>query len=101
MSLQDKVVQQLTKTSWLSEVLWWLGIGTGVYLFITLGGFPLLLRLKNKAIDKVKEDLHLEKKKKHKALKGIKSFKAADDHGNETMDRILQAMGIDIDDDED
>lgn len=100
-NLQDKVKEHLSKNSWLSNILWYLAFGTGAYLFITVGGLPLLLSFKNKAVNKIKEELHVEKKKKSKALKGIKSFRAADEHGNETMERIIQALGIDVDGDDD
>jgi len=100
-TLKDDITDHLANNSWLSNVIWYLAIGTGIYFFITMGGLPLFFKLKNNAINKIQEQLAEEKKKKSKALKGIKTFKAANQEGNETMDKLLGALGVDLDDDDD
>jgi hypothetical protein len=100
-SLKGEISNFMDKNGWLQGIIKWLIIGTGVYVFITFGGIPLFFRLKNKAISQVQEQLIKEKTKKKDAMKSIKAFKAANDDGNDTMDRILASMQVDADKDDD
>jgi cellobiose-specific phosphotransferase system component IIA len=100
-SLKAKVSDYLSQNSWLNQLVSWLLIGTGIYLFVTFGGIPLFFAMKNKAIKQVQEELLKEKNKKKDAMKTIRAFKAANDDGNDTMNRILSSMKIDAEKDDD
>jgi hypothetical protein len=99
--LKSKVSNFLEENGLLNKLLFWGAIGGGAYLFITFGGIPLFFSAKRKAIAQVQEQLQKEKLKKKDAMKTIKAFKAANDDGNETMDKITKSLGLDLDKDDD
>jgi hypothetical protein len=100
-TLKGQVSNYLSENGWLNKVLFWAMIGGGGYLFVTFGGIPLFFSMKNKAVRQVQEQLQKEKEKKKDAMKSIKAFKAANQDGNDTMDRILTSMKVDAEKDDD
>jgi hypothetical protein len=96
--LEGKVHEhQLTATSLTEQVksftgennlLFWVGIGLGVYFFISLGGFSLLGKWKRDAQVQLKE-----------TKRAIKTFTDVNNDGNDTMERIIKANKIDLDKD--
>jgi hypothetical protein len=102
-TLSSKVNEYMGENSWLQQLTKILIIGSGIYLFVTFGGIPLFFMFKRRAVEAIQAQLEVEKKKKGRTISAIKAFKAANDDGNDTMDKMLIAhkVFLDSEDEED
>ena len=85
-NLQGQVSKFLDDNSILNDMIFWLAVGTGLYVFISIGGFSLLGMAKSKAHSQLRE-----------VKSAIKSFTDVNEDGNETMKAIINAHKIDLD----
>jgi len=96
-SLNDKVKEFVAQNNWLSQIVKYTIIGGVVYLVFTFGSFGFLLKKKSK----IQEEVKREKRKRIKTNKAIRTFKNIDDVGNDTMNKVLESLGIDIEEEDD
>jgi hypothetical protein len=86
-SLNDKMIAFTAQNDWLSNVIFWVVIGAGAYLFISFGGMGLLAKAKKDAVESAQH----YRRKKNQMVKAVKTFTLVNAEGNDTMSKIIDA----------
>jgi hypothetical protein len=86
-SLSSKVKEFTAQNSWLDNIIFWLIVGLGGYVFISLGGFGMLAKARSNAVESAQH----YRRKKNQMVKAVKTFTLVDSDGNKTMQNIIDA----------
>jgi len=95
-TLKNKMSVFMENNNWLNKLIFYICIGGGIYLFITLGGVSWLFTARSTAI-KVAQQY---KTKKNAMVKAIKAFTELNEEGNATMSTVVNSLGVELDDED-
>jgi len=102
--LKNKVENFMSNLDSMTSLRNWLIAVIVVSVFVYFGGLKYVKKKLNDKIFEKDEEVKKYRRKKNKMVRAMKTFVSVDEHGNETMERVTKAQGIDLaeeDDDDD